>query len=256
MDSLIKLSKDHASKLSLIFGLGVGFFLGDISRRQRKPQLIHKKVTLGYWGIRGLAQPIRYVLEYLSIPYEDKKYASGSNEWASEKEKLQMDFPNLPYLIDGENRISQSQAILRYLGRKYDLLGHTEAEQIEVDVLFGVAGDFGSTMSRFMYDSTLSNNFQDHLTKFGKETVDVYLARYEAHLGNKSFLTGGHITVVDFLVFEHLDIISMLFEGKLEQYSKLKAYYNRINNLPAISSYRKSNRFQSHPVNGASANWK
>ena len=36
---------------------------------------------------------------------------------------LQLDFPNLPYLIDGDVRITQSSAILRYIGRQFDLLG-------------------------------------------------------------------------------------------------------------------------------------
>ena len=36
---------------------------------------------------------------------------------------LQLDFPNLPYLIDGDVRIAQSSTILRYIGRQFDLLG-------------------------------------------------------------------------------------------------------------------------------------
>lgn len=28
--------------------------------------------TLGYWNIRGLAQPIRFLLAHLSIEYNDK----------------------------------------------------------------------------------------------------------------------------------------------------------------------------------------
>lgn len=33
-----------------------------------------KKPVLGYWKIRGLAAPIRYLLEYLKVEYEDKQY--------------------------------------------------------------------------------------------------------------------------------------------------------------------------------------
>ena len=29
-----------------------------------------ERVTLGYWNIRGLAERIRHLLEYLDIPYK------------------------------------------------------------------------------------------------------------------------------------------------------------------------------------------
>lgn len=36
--------------------------------------LNNDKIILGYWKIRGLAQPIRYLLEYIEHPYEDVLY--------------------------------------------------------------------------------------------------------------------------------------------------------------------------------------
>jgi len=30
------------------------------------------KVVLGYWNIRGLAERVRLLLEYLHVPYEEK----------------------------------------------------------------------------------------------------------------------------------------------------------------------------------------
>ena len=46
------------------------------------------------------------------------------------KFKLGLDFPNLPYLIDGNIKVTQSNAILRYLGRKFGLDGKTEADKV------------------------------------------------------------------------------------------------------------------------------
>lgn len=40
------------------------------------------KVNLGYWGIRGLAERIRMLLEYVGLPYEETKYGGdNSNKW-------------------------------------------------------------------------------------------------------------------------------------------------------------------------------
>ena len=33
-----------------------------------------KKLNIGYWKIRGLVAPIRYMLEYLGVPYEETQY--------------------------------------------------------------------------------------------------------------------------------------------------------------------------------------
>ena len=45
--------------------------------------------------------------------------------WFDVKYNLGMEFPNLPYLFDGDLKISETLAIIRYLANKYDksLLG-------------------------------------------------------------------------------------------------------------------------------------
>ena len=35
------------------------------------------KVKIGYWKIRGLISPVRYMLEYLGVPYEEDQYEQG-----------------------------------------------------------------------------------------------------------------------------------------------------------------------------------
>ncbi|XP_027487668.1 glutathione S-transferase Mu 1-like [Corapipo altera] len=83
--------------------------------------------VLGYWDIRGLAHAIRLLLEYTETPYEDKLYSCGEapdydkSQWINEKEKLGLDFPNLPYFIDGPVRLTQSNAILRHIARRHRL---------------------------------------------------------------------------------------------------------------------------------------
>uniref|UniRef100_A0A8C8VVT6 glutathione transferase n=1 Tax=Peromyscus maniculatus bairdii TaxID=230844 RepID=A0A8C8VVT6_PERMB len=43
------------------------------------------------------------------------------SQWLNDKFKLGLDFPNLPYLIDGSHKITQSNAIMRYIARKNNL---------------------------------------------------------------------------------------------------------------------------------------
>jgi len=41
---------------------------------RKKRYAKNKPIKLGYWKIRGLAQPIRYLLEYTEHPYEEVAY--------------------------------------------------------------------------------------------------------------------------------------------------------------------------------------
>lgn len=75
------------------------------------------KPTLGYWNIRGLAQPIRYLLVISGADFNEKRYQFGEGSsvaeiesiqknWLPDKESLGLDFPNLPYWIDGNIKVS------------------------------------------------------------------------------------------------------------------------------------------------------
>ena len=52
---------------------------------------------LAYWDIRGLAAPIRLMLEYLGKPYENRLMIMPKPDWLEYKTSLGFDFPNLPY---------------------------------------------------------------------------------------------------------------------------------------------------------------
>jgi glutathione S-transferase len=80
-------------------------------------------IVLGYWDIRGYAQPIRLLLAAVGADWVDELHKAGGppdfsrDEWFAVKKTLPLDFPNLPYLFDGDVKISQTLTILRYLAR-------------------------------------------------------------------------------------------------------------------------------------------
>ena len=64
--------------------------------------------TLGYFNIRDIAQPIRLLLNYIGVEYNDKRYEFGPGHsmadkesltkyWTADKSNLGLDFPFLPY---------------------------------------------------------------------------------------------------------------------------------------------------------------
>ena len=85
-------------------------------------------LILGYWNIRGRSESIKALLEYLNVPYQLKNYPENDfNQWFGvDKPSLNTEFPNLPYLLDGNNVITESDTILQYVcqkGSRPDLIG-------------------------------------------------------------------------------------------------------------------------------------
>merc|ERR1711963_1350887 len=78
--------------------------------------------TLYYWGIRARGQVSVLVARYSEIPFEWNR----SPDWPAMKD--QTIFGQLPFLVDGDVKVSQSGAISRYLARKANLLGSSDAD--------------------------------------------------------------------------------------------------------------------------------
>ena len=89
--------------------------------------------TLGYYDIRGFAEPIRALLHYAGVDFTDKRYPFGPGTtrqeldsirqyWYKEKFTLGLDFPNIPYWIEGDLKLTNTLAIMKYLARKHGLI--------------------------------------------------------------------------------------------------------------------------------------
>jgi glutathione S-transferase len=66
-----------------------------------------------------------------------------------------MDFPNLPCLVDGDFKISESSAIPRYVANKSgktDLLGKNTHDQAQLDQFLGVLGDVRAAIGPLFWD--------------------------------------------------------------------------------------------------------
>ena len=86
------------------------------------------QVTYAYWDFRGLGQVGRQLLIYTGADWENKQYDfSKQADWfEKDKKDLGLDFPNLPYIIDGDIKVTEFDAVVQYIIRisdKKDLLG-------------------------------------------------------------------------------------------------------------------------------------
>ncbi|KAM9685318.1 LOW QUALITY PROTEIN: glutathione S-transferase Mu 1-like [Trichechus inunguis] len=212
-------------------------------------------MTLGYWDIRGPAHIIRLLLEYTDSTYEEKKYTMGDapdydrSQWLNEKFKLGLDFPNLPYLIDGPHKITQSNTILRYIARKHNMCGETEVEKIRVDILENQVMDIGMELARVYY----SPDFEKLKPQYLEGIPDKM--RLFSQLEKQPWFAGDQITFVDFLAYNVLDL-NDIFEPKcLDAFPNLKDFMARFEGLKRISAYMKSSHFLPRPFYTKPAIW-
>ena len=206
--------------------------------------------VLGYWKIRGLAQPIRLLLEYLQVKYSENLYEQGEgpdfsrDEWFSKKYSLGMDFPNLPYYFDGDVRFSESNAILRYIVNKYnkELQGKTDSDFAIVEQLVGVLSDIKSTISYHCYQTGDRQKLKD----FFYSEIEKVLS----FLGNKTYLVGDYLTYVDFILYEMNELMAHISGNEVfEKFPKLKEYNLRIESISSVSEYLASLKKLDMPFN-------
>lgn len=60
---------------------------------------------------------------------------------------------------------------------------------------------------------------------------------------------------MDFLMYELLDIHSILIPKLLDEFPNLKAYHSRIQELDKVAAYIKSDKFLSYPLTGPMASF-
>ncbi|KAH9580278.1 Glutathione S-transferase Mu 4, variant 2 [Schistosoma haematobium] len=101
----------------------------------------------------NLVQPTRLLLEYVGEVYEERLYDRNDGDvWRNEKFNLGLEFPNLPYYIDGDVKLTQSMAILRYIADKHNMLGGCPKERAEISMLEGAVLDIRLGVSRIAYN--------------------------------------------------------------------------------------------------------
>lgn len=210
--------------------------------------------TLCYWDIRGLAQPIRLLLEYTGTDYEDKRLSCGpppdfdKSCWLDQKYELGLDFPNLPYFIDGDIKITQSNAILRYIAGQHDLLGKTTEEKVRVDIMAEQSMDFRIGLVRLVYHPKFDDLLGDYLTG-----LKAKLSEFSAFLGERAWFAGDNVSFVDFVMYELLDQHRDLSKASIDAFANIAAFLNRFEKLAKIEAYMKTPTFLKAPANNKMA---
>ena len=123
-------------------------------------------VTLAYWDIRGLSERCRLLLEYCGVPYTQEFYSGPEDRVRMRNEVMPKLIEKnaaitLPYLLDGDKVISESDGICVYIcfrGNKPELTGRNPEEKVMLATVHGVYKDYYREYGKLMYGSYNEEN--------------------------------------------------------------------------------------------------
>ena len=235
-------------------------------------------VTVGYWSIRGLGAPLRMMAMYagaklIAENYDLKCKEGGGfdmSQWKDAKPALRAKNPlmNLPYLIDGDVVVSQTNACFSYLGRKLGLFGSNELEASQCEQLLCEIYDLRGAMVGFAYGPSssdedakekaealcgkVSSAYSGNLPK-----LEEWLSLQKGNGASGNFLVGDRASAPDFHLYEMLyqyDFMAKHYgiSNPLDKYPNLKSFLNNFGSLPKNSKYL-SSKLAALPFNNKAA---
>eukprot|EP01013_Petalomonas_cantuscygni_P007322 TRINITY_DN1907_c0_g1_i1.p1 TRINITY_DN1907_c0_g1~~TRINITY_DN1907_c0_g1_i1.p1 ORF type:complete len:488 (-),score=83.61 TRINITY_DN1907_c0_g1_i1:255-1649(-) len=197
----------------------------------------------------------------------DKKTPTVSrwdrSEWTSHRDTtLRANNPlvNLPYLEsvdrDGGLLLSQSNAILNYLARRFGLMGCGEIDAAKADMLLDQCADMRAAFSALCYRS---DDFEAtkaaYLADDGPfETNFRKMDEWLAEQGAEFLVEDDHPIHADFVFWELCDVHEMMSPGCLDAYPRVQRFHRMIRDLPKLQHYFSSPLYQL-PPNNKVAKW-
>jgi len=204
-----------------------------------------KPIILGYWAIRGRAGVLRNLLDYCKLPYTQKLY-KDSEEWNNDKKQLGFKYPNLPYIIDDNKKISETLALMNYIpmrADRKDLIGDTDLKKVEIFEAIGVALDLRDRIRALV--ATKGDFEAEKIKTFTSERsfARMKLQQFNEVLSQREWLIGSDLTIADFYLFERLDLLNDMDASILQAFPDLVKFRERFLAIPEVAQHRKSENF-------------
>ena len=165
---------------------------------------------------------------------------------------------NLPYVKDGDRIVTQSNACMAYLGRRFNLNGSNEEEIARNDQVLCEVFDLRNKAVMFFYSP--AEAFTAAAPTYLATRANVHLAKLEGWLlqVGKKFASADTPLTADFHLFEMLD--QHLIFGKsqgvdaLAEFPTLAAYHKRFLELEPLKGYF-AGPMHALPLNNKSASF-
>jgi len=192
------------------------------------------KYKLTYFNFRWLAEPIRYIFNFVDEDFEDKRVEM--DEW--EKIKTEYPYGKMPLLEWEGKKLSQSFAIARFLAKQYKLNGVDDYESAKCDEYVDVVKDVLKEVESMWHEDEakklkIKNNVLD-------KTLPALFTKIETDLKAKdnTFLVGSSWTWADFVLAHFTEVFETFVDGSfLSNYPTIKTHQKNVQNIPQIKAW-------------------
>lgn len=216
------------------------------------------KLTLIYFPIAGRAEPTRLTAAAGALKFTNKVVTFQEFSQIKEDKEI-LPLGQLPVLqieeSDGSKMtITQSEAILRYFGKKTGLYPTNEIEAMQVDSCLNVVEDMKATLVMTIKGAVKSFVSESDWTKeevlnirkkWLENSMPKSLGYFEEVLQNSSsgWLVGENITIADLLLYTDLQWLTMgVLDGIpkdfLNSYPKCLALMKKVESIDGIKKWQ------------------
>jgi len=208
---------------------------------ESESNLLELMYKLTYFGVRGRAEPIRYLFAAASQKYEDVRVTY--EEWIKLKPTTKTKV--LPFVNTPEGQIlTESMAIARYFAKKYDMMGGSLWEYYLCERAMSQAGDIQLTVSE-KYFHTAEDKRAEFFDEYMTQVAPQQLANLVLYLkeNGTGFVSGSKVTLGDICIMGVVDLFKEyeLLNGRLDGYPELLEHYDRCcSSIPAIRAWIQS----------------
>jgi glutathione S-transferase len=220
------------------------------------------KPILAYWPLAGRgAAPRLALLHAVGADGFECKPVTDAAAFGAKCEEPECALLNLPYVLFPGSKapVSQSNAVLTAIGRRYNLNGATVDEQDRVDELLSSFTDLMSEYITMSYGCK-AEEFASHKESFMAKSWPYYVGGIDKVMavhGGK-FLAGNTLTVADFKLWAYMNAVHVLTGAEkradtVKQWPRLHAWALSMEELPAVQAY--DAKYGSWAINGGSAHW-
>lgn len=222
------------------------------------------KIELTYWREHGLGAACRLSLAHaVGIDGFINTCVTSDEEWAAIADKYRGDSAliNLPFIKFPDTPVlSQSVAVLKAIGRRFNLSGETIADQERVDEVLANMSDYNEEYVKLSYLCP-KEKFPEYKADFERETIPYYFGGLDHLLGtrNVAFFGGNSVSVADFKVYANGLALTVLHgtpsvSAEFAKFPHLEAWAARMDALPSVQAFHASPMSKVR-WNGNEAHW-
>ena len=198
----------------------------------------------------GRGEPIRLTLAGKELDWECLPIDYG----AMKKDREGFPCGQAPRFVDDEVDMVQSNAILRHLGRKYDLYGSNLKENAQVDMIIETVESIKGKYLTLVYTDNLEDTSKDAYWKTHLDLDSIEGRNSGAHFayldalvkklsGDGPFALGSTWSIADIVVFDIVDRhINIWGDDFKTGYPDLTALHEAVAAIPGIKAYLASDR--------------